>query len=414
MQRLNSPSPATESSLWLFLLCGSRFGASLAFMMYAGALGPVMQAWSLSAGEAGTIQTAFNAGYALSLVMTSWLADSLGAKRVFLWSGWLTALIALALAVFARSYGAGLALFTLLGLAKGGTYGPSIMLVAQGVPPARRGAAVGWTLGASSLGYFASIALSTTLAERLGYETAFLVCGAGPAVAAVIAAIGMRTRPNRIIARTTQVSSGVFQFLNDRRSLLLTAGYTTHCWELLGMWAWMPTFLNAVLAGPDSSGIAVQSVWIAAAIHLSGCLSSLTMGKASDRFGRRRILLTMGCVGALCSFTIGWTVGQPMVFVLLLATLYGFSALGDSSVLSAAMTESVEAGRLGTALAVRSILGFGAGGLAPLAFGHVLDHAGGSHPWGWGFALLGIGGALAALCAALLPKDGSEFVDRSS
>jgi MFS family permease len=103
-----------------------------------------------------------------------------------------------------------------------------------------------------------------------------------------------------------------------------------------------------------------------------------------------------------------------MVFVLLLATLYGFSALGDSSVLSAAMTESVEAGRLGTALAVRSILGFGAGGLAPLAFGHVLDHAGGSHPWGWGFALLGIGGALAALCAALLPKDGSEFVDRSS
>ena len=71
MQRLNSPSPATESSLWLFLLCGSRFGASLAFMMYAGALGPVMQAWSLSAGEAGTIQTAFNAGYALSLVMTS-------------------------------------------------------------------------------------------------------------------------------------------------------------------------------------------------------------------------------------------------------------------------------------------------------------------------------------------------------
>lgn len=101
---------------------------------------------------------------------------------------------------------------------------------------------------------------------------------------------------------------------------------------------------------------------------------------------------------------------QSKPVVLFLAALYGFAALGDSPVLSAAMTESVEAGRLGTALAVRSILGFGAGGLAPLAFGSLLgaQSAGLQAPWGRSFAALGCGGILAGVCALLLPETLSE------
>ncbi|AWK88447.1 MFS transporter [Azospirillum thermophilum] len=395
--------PAPRFPLWLFLLCASRFGASLAFMMYAGALAPVMRAWELSAGQAGSVQTAFNLAYALSLVLSSWLADTAGAKRVFLWSGWLTGAAGIAFALFARSYGSGLALFALLGLAQGGTYGTAIMLVAQGVPPARRGAAVGWLLAAGSLGYFASIALAAGLGEALGYRAAFLACAAGPVAAALAASVALRGRPNLTSLRSPRGRGASLRVLADRRSALLTAGYTAHCWELLGMWAWLPAFLGMALAG---SGAAVQGLWIAAAIHLSGCLSSFTMGRASDRLGRRAVLAAMGLLGAACSFTIGWTLGGPIGLVLALGALYGFSALGDSPVLSTAMTESVEPGSLGAALAVRSILGFGAGGLAPLAVGLVLDAAGrDAAGWGWSFALLGVGGALATLAALLLPAD---------
>lgn len=398
--------PAPRFPLWLFLLCASRFGASLAFMMYAGALAPVMRAWELSAGQAGSVQTAFNLAYALSLVLSSWLADTAGAKRVFLWSGWLTAAAGIAFALFARSYAGGLLLFALLGLAQGGTYGTAIMLVAQGVPPARRGAAVGWLLASGSLGYFASIALAAGLGEALGYEAAFLACAAGPVAAALAASVALRDRLNLTSPRSRRGWAASLRFLTDRRSALLTAGYTAHCWELLGMWAWLPAFLAVALAGPDGSGAAIQGLWIAAAIHLSGCLSSFTMGRASDRLGRRAVLAAMGLLGAACSFTIGWTLGGPIGLVLALGALYGFSALGDSPVLSTAMTESVEPGSLGAALAVRSILGFGAGGLAPLAVGLVLDAAGrGAAGWGWGFALLGVGGALATLAALLLPSD---------
>ncbi|MBP2302947.1 MFS transporter [Azospirillum picis] len=399
---------ARSGSTWLALLCASRFSTSLAFMAYAGALVPAMQAWGMTAGQAGSIQTAFNVGYALSLVGSSWFADSLGAKRVFLWASWATALTGIAFAFLARSAETGLVLFALLGLTQGGTYAPSIMLVAQGVPAGRRGAAVGWLLGAGSLGYFASIALAAGLAEHFGYQAAFIACGLGPLLATLLATPGLRGRPNIVAAGPARRLRGAFRFLADRRSILLTAGYTTHCWELLGMWAWLPAFLTTsfATAGAGGGGAGMRGLWIAAAIHLSGFLSSLMMGRASDRLGRRTVLVAMGVLGAACSFGIGWMDGAPLALVLALAALYGFAALGDSPVLSTAMTESVEPGSLGAALAVRSILGFGAGGAAPLAVGLMLDRAGAAgSAWGWGFSLLGIGGALATACALLLPAD---------
>ncbi|WP_452030321.1 MFS transporter [Azospirillum palustre] len=402
-----TPAPAhTPRPIWFVLLCASRFATSLSFMVYAGALVPAMQAWGMSAGEAGSIQTAFNVGYALSLVGSSWFADSLGARRVFLWASWATALTGIAFAFFARSAESGLLLFALMGLTQGGTYAPSIMLVAQGVPADRRGAAVGWLLAAGSLGYFASIALAAWLAERFGYEAAFIACGLGPLLAALLATPGLLGRTNLVAGGGARRLRGAFRFLSDRRSFLLTAGYTAHCWELLGMWAWLPAFLTASLTGAGD-GAGMRGLWIAGAIHISGFLSSLLMGRASDRLGRRAVLVAMGVLGAACSFTIGWMNGMPLALVLAVAALYGFSALGDSPVLSTAMTESVEPGSLGAALAVRSILGFGAGGAAPLAVGLVLDRAGGAAGagWGWGFALLGVGGGLATVCALLLPAD---------
>ena len=83
--------------------------------------------------------------------------------------------------------------------------------------------------------------------------------------------------------------------------------------------------------------------------------------------------------------------------------VYYFCALGDSPVLSTALTETVEPSYLGSVLAVRSLLGFGAGGIAPIMFGAMLDltNPPGTEPetWGWAFMVLGIGGIIATLCA---------------
>jgi hypothetical protein len=69
----------------------------------------------------------------------------------------------------------------------------------------------------------------------------------------------------------------------------------------------------------------------------------------------------------------------------------------------------VPAAYLGSGLALRSLLGFGAGAIAPLVFGVVLDATNppGAPPmmWGWAFVTLALGGVGAAWSAFGLARD---------
>jgi sugar phosphate permease len=89
---------------WLFAVCAARTCMTSVFMTYAAALPVLRTEWGMSATAAGSISTGFQAGYAVSLVAFSSLADRVGARRVFLGSAWLSAVSALAFAFWARSY----------------------------------------------------------------------------------------------------------------------------------------------------------------------------------------------------------------------------------------------------------------------------------------------------------------------
>jgi MFS family permease len=107
-----------------------------------------------------------------------------------------------------------------------------------------------------------------------------------------------------------------------------------------------------------------------------------------------------------CSFAFGWMADWPIALVIAAGMVYAFTALGDSPILSAALSESVHAAYLGAALGLRSLIGFGAAALAPVAFGLVLDHTNPPNDggrvyavWGWAYSVLGVGG-LGAVWAA--------------
>ncbi|MEK6666274.1 MAG: MFS transporter, partial [candidate division NC10 bacterium] len=72
-----------SDTLWLAGICAARLGSSSAFMSYAAVL-PLLQAeWGMSATAAGSISSAYQLGYAASLVVLSALADRIGARRIF-------------------------------------------------------------------------------------------------------------------------------------------------------------------------------------------------------------------------------------------------------------------------------------------------------------------------------------------
>ncbi len=408
--RAVSGAPAINERSWLGALTLSRAFLTLIFMTYAAALPTLTREWGMTGTQAGLVQTCLTAGFGVSLFVTSWLADHIGAKRMFVWSCWSGAFAALAFALFARSYQQALWLYGLVGLTQGGSYTPAIMLVAQQLPPARRGAGVGWVLAGMSAGYVGSISLAIGLIALFDYRIAFVACALGTFVGAIFGSVAAAQVANRVADKLAQAPRHL-ALLGEPRSLLLTVGYVGHCWELFGMWAWVPAFLIASLGdrmagGGIASGAIGLGIAIAIALHLSGFLASVTMGQASDRYGRRAVLIAMAATGTLCSFGFGWSGGLSPLPLLALAALYGFTALGDSSVLSTAMSEAVPADYLGRALAVRSILGIGVGAVAPAAFGAVLDRAAPGQGWGWAFALMGLGGVVATLCAVLLPQTG--------
>ena len=389
---------------WLLSVCASRTLMASVFMTYAATLPVLRDAWDMSATAAGSISTGFQLAYAVSLVVFSALADRVGARRVFLGSAWVSAAAALAFALWARSYLSGLVLYTLVALSQGGTYTTAIIIFADRYEPRRRGAAVGWLIASSSAGYALSLVLSGIGLAWGGYPLAFLLSACGPLGGVALLWPSLRNTPNVVHPPRAGVRFST-AVLRNPRALRLMLGYLFHSWELLGMWAWTPAFVAAAfaVAGTGSVRAVELAAYVAASFHLMGLLASSSMGRLSDRLGRRIVLFGLAALSAGCSFAFGWLIGTPLALVFVVGAVYGFSALGDSPVLSTALTEAVSLQYLGAALALRSFLGFGAGALAPIAFGWILDATNGPGPfptvWGWAFVALGVGGAAAAFCA---------------
>jgi MFS family permease len=373
-------------------------------MSYAAALPVLREAWGMSAAQAGSISTGFQIGYAVSLLGFSAIADHIGARRVMTISAVLTAATTMGFALLARSYVAALVLYTLVALSQGGTYTGALMLIADRYDPARRGSAMGWLIASSSLSHAAALVTAGLALPRGGYPSTFLVAGLSAVAGAIVVLLALRGTPHVIHPRGSGMHLRAEVFRN-RDAMRLTVGYTFHSWELLGMWAWTPAFVAASLATAGVSTLRAVEVgsYLTAAFHAMGLLASSTMGSLSDRLGRRLVLFTLAATSAACSLLFGWLVAMPALLVAAVGALYAFSALGDSPVLSAALSEAVRPAYLGAALALRSFLGFGAGAIAPLVFGAVLDATNppGAAPatWGWAYTVLGAGGIVAAICA---------------
>lgn len=398
---------------WLAGICSARTFTYTVAMTYAAAL-PILQLeWGMTASKAGSIASAHQIGYAVSLFVFSSLADRVGPKPLYLGSVLASGFFALVFAFFASGYLSALILYTILAFSLGGTYTTGLMILADQYPARKRGMATGFFIASTSLGYVLSLGLSGLTIPLGGYRLSFLVTGICPIVGAILSWVTLvNTRMSPV--RRQKKHRFKKEILENRPAMLLIGGYTCHNWELLGMWAWTPAFLASWLAmngtGELSSATGFGS-YLAAAFHVVGLIASFTMGSLSDRLGRVRVIMILSGISTVCSFIFGWSIGWPLIVVIGIGFVYAFSSLGDSPVLSAALTEVVTPSYLGTAFGIRSLLGFGAGAISPLVFGVVLDwtnpvRMGGSYysTWGWSFVILGLAGLCAVLAAFKLGR----------
>ncbi|MDF1592287.1 MAG: MFS transporter [Desulfobacterales bacterium] len=309
--------------------------------------------------------------------------------------------------MLARGYLSGLILYTLVGISLAGTYTTGLMILSERYPRERRGMVSGLFVASTSFGFALSLILSGIAMPIGGYRLAFMVTGSGPLIAAVVIWITLANTPVSIAPRKKE-QKFTKEVLGNKPAMLLINGYTCHNWELQGMRSWIPAFLFSALAlrGIDNLNAAGFGAYITAGFHLTALLASYSMGSLSDRLGRDRVLFTLAAMSTICSFVLGWIVAWHILVVVAIGLIYAFTTLGDSPVLSAALTEAMEPSYLGAAFGLRSLIGFGAGALAPLVFGAVLDWTNPGEAgsvayasWGWAFSTLGLAGTGAVWAA---------------
>ena len=389
---------------WLILFCSARVAFATMFTAYSAVLPLLKHQWAMTAWQAGLIQSAYHLGFLISLFCLGFLSDRHGARRIYLLSSFAAVISTLLFAFFADGFWSGLLLYGLTGLCSGGSYTPGLALIAEQQQGQRQGRAMGFYLAAASLGYAIGLIIASVMIPLAGWRGSFVVTALGPVLGLLLGYAALRGVPN-VIHRTPGGHSifGRFgEIIGNRAAMLSIWGYTFHAWELLGLWAWLPTFLGAAELASGSGWLQAASfaATLTAITYLVAAGGSVIGGTLADRYGRTLVTLLMGLSSLICSFAFGWMIGLPTWLLLLVATIYNFTGVADSSIHSTTLAELVEPSCLGTAYALRSALGFGAGAVAPWVFGLVLDAGRSSGTlsetlvWALAWATLGLGGLL--------------------
>lgn len=398
----------TDDVTWLGWLCIARIGFAMLFTAYSASLPLLKSDWQMSAGEAGLVQSAYHLGFLISLFTVGFLTDRYGAKHTLLATSLAAAISGMAFALWADGFVSGLTLYGLNGLCSGGTYTPGLAIVAQRFAAHRQGRALGVYLAAASLGYAVSLFFSSAMLPLHGWRGVFLLAACGPVAGTMLAFWVLKDTPNWRHPRLPGHGPGsaLRQVLANRPVMLAIWGYVFHAWELLGLWAWLPAFLSLALVRNGYGSLEATSLGatLSAFTYLAAAGGNVLGGGLSDRYGRTAVILVMSLTSLAGSFVFGWLLSMPVWLLVVVAVLYNFTAVADSSVHSSALTELVPPGYLGAAYSLRSLLGFGAGALSPWVFGLTLDGILGASPasetlaWGLAWMALGTG----ALCGPIV------------
>jgi MFS family permease len=362
------------------------------------ALLPAFRAeWALSNTDAGWISGIYFGGYALAVPVLTALTDRVDARRVWLAGMLVTAAAAAGFAWLAGGFWSAMAFRALGGVGLAGTYMPGLKALVDRSGGPRQPQWISWYTASFSLGTSGSFLVAGAAAAAWGWRAAYGVAAVSALAAALLVLAALR--PMAPVPPARPVPLLDFRpVLRRRRVVGYILAYAAHTWELFGLRSWMVAFLAAAAAvapasaWPGPTGLATLASLVAMAASIGGA-------ELAVRFDRRRVCGLAAAGSAAMAAGLGFILGWSYAWVAALMLLYNALVQLDSAALTTGAVLEAEPDRRGATIAVHSLLGFGAGFAGPLAFGWVLDLAGGgAAPGAWGLAFLSL-----AAVAALAP-----------
>jgi MFS family permease len=362
------------------ILCMSGFATYPALL-------PVLRAnWNLSNSAAGLIGGILFLGYVAAVPVLTSLTDRVDARRVYMLSALVAASGSALFATVVNGLVGALVAQLLFGIGFAGVFMPGLKALSDRIDEAIQSRATAMYMSLSGFGLAGSYFLAGIISAYASWRIAFALAMLGPLIAAFLVLTLME--PRQPVAGTA--SPGFFAsfgiVFRNRPALGYTAGYIAHCWEVQGLRAWMVAFL-AFAAGQANGSGGLDAATLAALISLGGIASSIGCNEFAKKLGRVNLVTGIMVTGLVLGLATGFSWRVSFIAVIALVALYYATMMADAGALAAGTVAAAKPEQRGATLGVYSMLGYGAGLVAPTVFGVVLDLAGGAQSgWAWAAA----------------------------
>ncbi len=372
--------------------------------------------FNLDVKQTGLILSSFQVGYVIVVLLTGWLADKIGQKKVVAWSTLFTGIFSTMFVWLAKDFKSILILRLLTGLSAGAIYVPGMALLSNWFEPKERGKVLGAYTGSLTLAYAGGYFIAAPIAARYNWRYGMLWTSLPAFIAAFI--VFFFVKENSTIkdngVEQSYIEPNKYSYVESHMGpVLITTGYMGHMWELYAFWGWIGPFMVASsLAVGYSQAQAVEiGGKLAAYIILLGVPSSWIAGIISDKIGRTKTIIICSIFSLIAQFLFGFLYGKSLSVIVIVGLWIGFWVVADSAIYKAGMTEMVAEGKRATALGIQSAFGYGMTILSPYAFGKVLSWINMdvtdialAKKWGLPFMMLGAGAVIAPISIFILRR----------
>lgn len=316
------------------------------------------QEWNLSLAASVWLTSAVQVGFVLGAVASSGLnlSDRVAPQRLFAFGAMGAAACTALLSLSVHTLAGAIMLRALTGVFLAGVYPVGLKLMASWAPESERGRALGILVGALTLGSGLPYLISGLPIDhwRAVLQIAALITAIGGFLSLALVRPGPQfsTGPTRLYPRFA------LTLFRLRRPRLINLAYLGHMWELYALWTWLPIFLMSTRAGRPSDASSRVLLLTFLAVGVAGAVGCLLGGMAADRFGRTISAATSLGVSGTCCLLTPFVHGAGTPIISTFALLWGAAVIADSGVFSTALSESIDAKYVGTALTIQTATGF--------------------------------------------------------
>jgi len=395
-------------------LCVAGIVSTLGMLTFPALLPTFIEEWRLTNTDAGWLNGIYYAGYLAAVPVLVSLTDRAPARRIYYLCLVLTTLVNAGFALLAEGFWTALIFRAAAGIGFAGTFMPGLKLLVDHLKAMAgdkdQSRAVAFYTSSYGIGMALSFYMAGVVETALDWHWAFGLATLGPAAAMAFVAALPREDPVPAEAPHTHLLD-FRPVLRCRAAMGYVLAYTAHNFENFAFRSWIVTYLVFAAATGPGDGMAWSATTIVAVINLLGMPASVLGNELSRCIGRHRAITIVMLSSAVLACVIGFSGNWPFWLVVILASIYEVTVMGDSASITAGVVESAPEGYHGATMAVYSCIGFIGAFAGPLAFGVVLDLTSPSGiggetvmSWGWAFAFTGLVATLGPLALALLGR----------